>query len=100
MWGWGACGEEVQRRLEQYPVPKAVARRTGIRRINRVFRDKEELPITSDLNDNIERALLHSEFLIVICSPRTRESAWVQKEIETFLQTHSRKNVLTVLAEG
>ena len=92
--------QEVQRRLEQYPVPKAVARRTGIRRINRVFRDKEELPITSDLNDNIERALLHSEFLIVICSPRTRESAWVQKEIETFLQTHSRKNVLTVLAEG
>ena len=92
--------QEVQRRLEQYPVPKAIARRTGVRRINRVFRDKEELPITSDLNDNIEKALLNSDFLIVICSPRTRESMWVQKEIETFLQTHSRKNVLTVLAEG
>lgn len=92
--------QEVQRRLEQYPVPRAIARRTGIRRINRVFRDKEELPITSDLNDNIENALQNSEFLIVICSPRTKESMWVQKEIETFLQTHSRKNVLTVLVEG
>lgn len=91
---------EIQRQLEHFPIPGAIRRRTGIRRINRIFRDKEELPITSDLNEDITRALENADFLIVICSPRTEESTWVRREIETFLRTHSRRQVLTVLAEG
>ena len=91
---------EIQQRLERFRIPGAIVRRTGRKRLGSVFRDKEELPITSDLNDNINRALENSDYLIVICSPRTRESIWVQKEIETFLHTHGRGRVLTVLAEG
>ena len=91
---------EVQRRLEQFHIPRATQKETGIRKINRIFRDKEELLITSDLNDTIEKALSNSDYLIVICSHRTKESIWVQKEIEFFLKTHSRKQILTVLAEG
>lgn len=90
----------VQRQLEHFRVPRAIQKRTGRKKIDRLFRDKEELPITSDLNDDIAEALANSEFLIVICSPRTRESLWVQREIETFLKNHSRRQVLTVLAEG
>ncbi len=58
------------------------------------------MPITSDLGDTITGALANSDYLIVICSPRTSESLWVQREIQTFLQTHDRRRVLTVLAEG
>lgn len=91
---------EIQRQLEHFPIPGAIRKRTGVKRINRIFRDKEELPITSDLNEDITRALENADYLIVICSPRTEESTWVRREIETFLRTHSRKQVLTVLAEG
>ena len=91
---------EIQRQLEHFHIPGAIRERTGVKRINRIFRDKEELPITSDLNGDITRALEHADYLIVICSPRTEESAWVRREIETFLRTHSRRQVLTVLAEG
>ena len=49
--------EEVQTRLERYRLPAAVQKRTGIRRIDRIFRDKSELPLTSDLNDDILAAL-------------------------------------------
>lgn len=91
---------EIQRQLEHFPIPGAIRKRTGVKRINRIFRDKEELPITSDLNEDITRALENADYLIVICSPRTEESAWVRREIETFLRTHSRRQVLTVLAEG
>lgn len=91
---------EIQRQLEHFHIPRAIAAQTGVKKINRIFRDKEELPITSDLNEDIAHALENSDYLIVICSPRTKASMWVQKEIETFLRSHHRSRVLTVLAEG
>lgn len=69
-------------------------------RIHRVFRDREELPLVSNLADPITEALEQSEYLIVICSPRLNESIWCRKEIETFIQMHDREHVLAVLVEG
>lgn len=91
---------EVQTQLERFRIPKAIQRSTGVRRIDRIFRDKEELNITSDLNDTIESALQNSDYLIVICSTHTRESVWVQREIEFFLKSHPMEKVMTVVAEG
>ena len=65
---------EVQRRLEQFHIPRAIQKETGFRKIDRIFRDKEELLITSDLNDTIQQALVHSDYLIVICSHSTNDS--------------------------
>ena len=89
---------DIHRGLERFKIPRAIKKRGG--GTLRLFRDKEELPITSSLTSDIYRALENSDFLIVICSPHTRESIWVQREIETFLLTHSRDRVLTVLADG
>ena len=95
-----AVAGEIQRRLEHFRVPCAIRRQTGKARIGRIFRDKAELAITSDINDDILQALEHAAFLIVICSTHTAESLWVQREIEIFLRTHSRHQILTVLADG
>ncbi len=92
--------KKIHKGLETLKVPKAVGKKTGKKKIKRVFRDQEELPIGSDLGGNIEGALKESEFLIVICSPRTPESYWVQKEISTFIEMHDREHVLAVLVEG
>ncbi len=91
---------EVQTRLERFRIPKEIVKKTGVKRFERIFRDKEELPITSDLNDDIEMALANSDNLIVICSTRTCESIWVRKEIETFLKYHRKENIYTVLVDG
>ncbi len=95
-----AIAEDVLRRLERFHVPAAIRRMTGKRSIGRIFRDKAELAITSDINEDILQSLASSEYLIVICSGHTAESIWVQREIETFLATHDHSHVLTVLAEG
>ena len=92
--------KKVHKGLETLRIPRAVAKKTGKKKINRVFRDQEELPIGSDLGDNIESALAQSEYLLVICSPRTPESYWVQKEIDTFIRMHGREHILAVLVEG
>lgn len=92
--------KKLHKGLETYKVPRAAIQKSGKKSIRRVFRDQEELPIGSDLGDNIETALTESEYLIVVCSPRTPESAWVRKEIETFIKLHDREHVLAVLIEG
>ena len=89
---------EIHRSLERFHVPPSIRKKHG--QIKRLFRDKEELPITSDLNDDIDEALRNSDYLIVICSVHLKESIWCQREIERFLQTHPRNRVLTVLASG
>lgn len=92
--------EHVQRSLEHFYIPHKIRQKTGRKRIERIFRDKDELPITSDLTDTIANALQKAEYLIVICSPNTKESIWVKREISFFLKNHKRSQILTVLAEG
>lgn len=94
--------ENLHKQLESFRLPKSIAKKhKGEKnKIERVFRDKEELPLTSNLEDPIVQALNSSEWLIVICSPRLRESMWCKKEIETFVKLRGREHVLAVLIEG
>lgn len=103
--------EKLHRQLESFRLPKRVLDRAAHKgpdgqdaevrtRINRVFRDKDELPLTNNLEDPIRKALEESEYLIVICSPRLKESLWCKKEIDTFISLHGREKILAVLVEG
>ncbi len=94
--------ENLHKELESFRLPRSVAKkRPGQKnKIERVFRDKEELPLSSNLNDPIMEALHNSEYLVVICSPRLRESIWCKKEIETFVALRGREYVMAVLIEG
>ena len=93
--------ENLHRKLENFKLPKTVLPKvkSGKTKIERVFRDVDELPLSDDLSDPISRALKNSDFLITICTPRYLESRWCMKEIEVFLQTHPRNHILVVLAE-
>ena len=95
-----AVAKEVQRSLEQFCVPRSIRASTGKEKIDRIFRDQEELEITSDLSGRIEEALEASEYLIVICSPGYKESKWCLHELEAFMRLHGRDHVLCVLSEG
>ncbi|SDA62147.1 MTH538 TIR-like domain [Butyrivibrio sp. INlla18] len=90
----------IEKDLEHYHIPARIQKKTGIKKIERIFRDTDELPITSDLSATIEEALANSDFLIVLCSKNTCLSTWVEREIQLFLQNHSRDNILTVVADG
>lgn len=91
---------KVQRTIERYAVPKDLRDLTGGKKIGKVFRDEDELPLSSSLSDSIVRALDDSEFLIVICTPDLPLSKWCEQEIRHFLSAHDRDHVITVLASG
>ena len=94
--------ENLHKKLENFKLPKSVLKNKNLKKtkIERVFRDEAELPLSDNLSDPIMAALANSEFLIVICTPRLPLSAWCKKEVETFVATHDRQHVLLVLAEG
>ena len=94
--------ENLHKVLETYELPKALKKKLNIqgRTIKRVFRDQDELPLSSNLEDPIIEALKDSKYLIVICSPRLKDSLWCKKEIETFKKLRGRKNIFCVLIEG
>ncbi|MCR5303204.1 MAG: TIR domain-containing protein [Lachnospiraceae bacterium] len=83
--------------IENYKVPKALQAEYGGTRLGKVFQDEAELPASSNLSDNIEKALDHSRFLIVICSPDTPQSQWVRHEILYFLKNHGHDHIIAVL---
>ena len=94
--------ENLHKVLESYELPKNIKEKLNIegRTIKRVFRDQDELPLSSNLEDPIVDALNNTKYLIVICSPRLKDSMWCKKEIETFKKIRGRKNIFCVLIEG
>lgn len=92
--------EALHKKLERYRIPSQIQKITGKKKIERVFRDKEELPLSANLTENIYTALDNSEYLIVLCSPESRASQWVQREIEYFAGVHGKERIFAVLIKG
>lgn len=96
----------LHKELESFKLPKNVIKKmkeadpNASTSITRVFKDSAELPSSESLEDQIVDALRQSRFLIVICSPRLKESKWCQKEIETFAAMYGRDRILTLLIDG
>ena len=92
--------QKLHRMIEAFSVPAGLRKKTGVRRLGRVFRDQEELPLSSSLGDDIHEALENSDWLICVCSPKYLESRWCREELRYFLSLGKKERVLTVLTEG
>ncbi|MBI5688975.1 MAG: toll/interleukin-1 receptor domain-containing protein [Verrucomicrobia bacterium] len=95
----------LMRRLESYRVPARFHGRIGAvgpigPRLTPIFRDRDELPTTSDLGATIRDALRDSAALIVICSPRSARSRWVNEEILAFKRLGRSDSVFAFIVEG
>ncbi len=86
--------------IETYKIPKSLDDKKKKKRIIRVFRDKEELPMAVVLSNAIENALQNSRCLIVICTPDTPSSLWVDKEIKTFIDLGKEDKIIPVVVKG
>lgn len=65
-----------------------------------VFRDEEELPASADLSDAIIHALRHSMSLVVICSPASRQSRFVNEEVRLFKSQAGGDRVCGMVIRG
>ena len=52
--------------IEHFHIPASIQKSAGIKKMGRVFRDQEELPLSVNLGADIDTALQNSEWLIVV----------------------------------
>ena len=65
-----------------------------------VFQDEKELPLNADLAGSIRTALEESRFLIVICSPRSAKSFYVNEEVRYFKELGRQPSILALIVDG
>ena len=94
------AARRIQKKIENYRIPKDLRQEGGSDRLGVVFRDEDELPASSSLTGSITYALDHTKYLLVICTPDLPKSKWCEEEIRYFLKTHDRDHVLAVLVDG
>ncbi|MBY0421257.1 MAG: toll/interleukin-1 receptor domain-containing protein, partial [Parvularculaceae bacterium] len=100
-WRDKVWGRRLHRWLESYKIPIGVDARLGPdRRIGRIFRDDEDMAAAGDIGALVRRAIENSENLIVLCSPSSAQSVWVQSEIEHFRATNPQGQVFAVIVDG
>lgn len=100
-----AIAKRLHRWLESYRIPRRlVGRETALGtvplRLRPIFRDREELPTSADLGEQIGAALRASQCLIVICSPRAAQSRWVNEEVLQFKQLGRAGRIVCLIVDG
>jgi hypothetical protein len=81
----------VGRETAHGPVPKT---------LRPIFRDREDFSAGHSLTEQTVAALEASQFLIVICSPRAAQSAYVNEEIRCFKALGRAACVIPVIVDG
>ena len=100
-----AIADWLHKKLETYRVPRSLVGTptrdgTAPERLIPIFRDREELPTSSQLGDNLQRSLQQSRYLVVICSPASAQSRWVEEEIRSFKNWHGRDRIIALIGSG
>ena len=95
----------LHRALESYRVPrKLVGTKTDVgkvpARVIPIFRDRDDLSSAADLGDIVQQTLSDSENMIVICSPNSVASHWVNEEIRQFARMGRKEQIFCVIVDG
>ena len=90
---------KLQHRLETFPIPKDMTEATGGRRKLRVFRDQTDLT-GAELEAALQKELNASNYLIVICSPASASSPWVNEEVDYFRSLGRGDHIIPFIVEG
>jgi len=88
--------KKLHRALEKFTLPN----KDGNHSTGRFFRDEDELSGGNDVGATLKGALSESEALIIICSPNSAQSFWVNKEIEYYCSLHEDPKVIPCIVSG
>ena len=76
----------LQAKLESYKLPTEIHNEfENSRYLRPVFRDKTDLN-AGILSEELKKHLISSKYLVVVCSPNSAKSKWVNDEVKVFLE--------------
>jgi len=93
-------GRWVQERMERYRLPKELRKENGEpgQRM-KIFRDQTDLAGV-ELQSSLQHELENSRHLIVICSPNSAASPWVNEEIRYFKSLGRADSIIPFVVDG
>lgn len=93
--------KRLQRKLEGYSMPTRLCRENPDlpKYVRPIFRDKSDLA-GGNLKKELEKNLQDSQYLIVICSPRSSKSEWVSKEVDCFSKSGRAQQIIPYIIAG
>ena len=90
----------LQYKLEHFKLPTSLQKENpNLPRTIRVLNYSSEL-MPGVLSEQISETIKRSKYLIVLCSPRSAKSAWVNKEVETFISLGRTEQILPLIIKG
>lgn len=97
--------KRLHNRLEGFRIDKdLVGRKTALGQIPKslrpVFRDREDFTAGHTLTDQTLAALDASIALIILCSPASAKSHFVNEEVRLFKSRHPERPVIPVIVDG
>ncbi len=93
--------KKLQDKIETYQLPSSLQRlKEGLpNKVYPLFRDATDLP-PGRLSEEIRKKLADSKYLIVICSPHSAGSYWVNQEIAEFRRLGRPERIIPVIIDG
>ena len=92
----------LQHEFEHYELPSTLNGRKNLPESFRpIFRDEDELA-GGELKPQISEALADSEYLIVVCSPNSAQSVYVDREIREYiaLSKENKRRIFPFIIDG
>ncbi|MBQ9537758.1 MAG: toll/interleukin-1 receptor domain-containing protein, partial [Treponema sp.] len=95
------AAEDIQKKLSFYRMPGLVRKENPLlpKHLRPIFRDKTNLN-AGLLQESLRSELDVSKFLIVICSPNSADSYWVNEEVKHFIEIGRKEYIIPVIVDG
>lgn len=97
--------EKLHRALETYRVPPELVGKQGAygpipANLRPIFRDRDDMIAGHSLTKAVRDALDRSDALIVVCSPASAKSPYVQEEVRLFKSKRGAERVFPIIVAG
>ena len=89
----------LQRRLEAYRIPVGISIPDTPKRL-KVFRDKTDLGSHTSLDQGLNQNLENSRCLLLVCSPRSADSPFVESEVHHFVEHRGVESIVPFIIDG
>ena len=94
--------KRLQKRLEKRHLPSALQKSNPDipKKLKPIFIDEENLVATGPLEKSLRDNLDQSKYLIVICSPNSAQSEYVNKEVQYFIDNGRAGQIIPLIIDG
>ncbi|MBO4289258.1 MAG: hypothetical protein J5865_04055 [Lachnospiraceae bacterium] len=94
--GDAQTAERLAESIKNYRLPSGITPPQGSADYRKILLDTQEAPF----DEQVQRQLDNSRFLIFLCSPAAKDNAALNQRLAAFLRTHDRDRTIAVLVKG